>query len=46
MAAGALLIQEAGGLVADLSGEDGYLKSGEIACATPKIFPSLLEALR
>ena len=46
MAAGALMIQEAGGLVADLSGEDGYLKSGEIACATPKIFPSLLEALR
>ena len=46
MAAGALLIQEAGGLVADLQGEDEYLKSGEIACATPKIFPSLLEALR
>jgi len=46
MGAGALLIQEAGGLVADLGGEDGYMKSGEIACATPKIFPSLLEALR
>ena len=46
MAAGALMIQEAGGLVADLQGEDGYLESGEIACATPKIFPTLLEALR
>jgi len=46
MAAGALMIQEAGGLVADLNGEDGYMKSGEIACATPKIFPSLLDALR
>lgn len=46
MAAGALMIQEAGGLVADLKGEDGYLESGEIACATPKIFPALLEALR
>jgi myo-inositol-1(or 4)-monophosphatase len=46
MAAGALLIQEAGGLVADLGGEDGYMKSGEIVCATPKIFPTLLEALR
>jgi myo-inositol-1(or 4)-monophosphatase len=46
MAAGALMIQEAGGLVADLRGESGYLESGEIACATPKIFPSLLEALR
>jgi len=46
MAAGALLIQEAGGLVADLGGEGDYLKSGEVACATPKIFPTLLEALR
>jgi myo-inositol-1(or 4)-monophosphatase len=46
MAAGALLIQEAGGLVGDLRGDDGYLESGEIACATPKVFPSLLEALR
>jgi myo-inositol-1(or 4)-monophosphatase len=46
MAAGALLIQEAGGLVGDLSGEDGYLDEGEIAAATPKIFPTLLESLR
>jgi len=46
MAAGALLIQEAGGLVGDLRGDDGYLQSGEVACATPKIFAALLEALR
>jgi myo-inositol-1(or 4)-monophosphatase len=46
MAAGALMILEAGGLVGDLRGEDGYLESGEIACATPKIYPTLLEALR
>ena len=46
MAAGALLIQEAGGLVGDLRGDDGYLESGEIACATPKVFPALLEALK
>jgi myo-inositol-1(or 4)-monophosphatase len=46
MAAGALLIQEAGGLVGDLNGESGFLESGEVACATPKIFPTLLEALR
>ena len=39
MAAGALLIQEAGGLVGDLNGEDGYLERGEIAAATPKVFP-------
>jgi len=46
MAAGALMIQEAGGLVGDLGGEPGYLESGEIAAATPKIFTALLEALR
>jgi myo-inositol-1(or 4)-monophosphatase len=46
MAAGALMVQEAGGLVGDLRGEAGYLESGEIACATPKVFPGLLEALR
>ncbi len=46
MAAGALMIQEAGGLVGDLRGEPGYLEAGEIACATPKVFPTLLEALK
>jgi myo-inositol-1(or 4)-monophosphatase len=46
MAAGALLIQEAGGLVADLQGEQRYLESGDIAAATPKIFSAFLEALR
>jgi myo-inositol-1(or 4)-monophosphatase len=46
MAAGALLIQEAGGLVADLKGEQTYLETGDICCATPKIFSQLLEALR
>jgi myo-inositol-1(or 4)-monophosphatase len=46
MAAGALLIVEAGGLVGDLHGESGYLESGDISAATPKIFPALLEALR
>ena len=46
MAAGALLIQEAGGLVSDLKGEAGFMESGEICAATPKLFPLLLEALR
>jgi len=46
MAAGALLIQEAGGLVADLKGEQTFLESGDIATATPKVFTALLEALR
>ncbi len=46
MAAGALLILEAGGLVGDLKGEQTYLDSGDITAATPKIYPALLEALR
>jgi len=46
MAAGALLVQEAGGLVADLKGEQTYMESGDVCCATPKIFSQLLEALR
>jgi len=46
MAAGALLIQEAGGLVGDFSGEARYLQSGDMSAATPKVFPQLLEALR
>lgn len=45
MAAGALLIQEAGGLVGDFAGDSGYLESGDIAAATPKLFPALLESL-
>jgi myo-inositol-1(or 4)-monophosphatase len=46
MAAGALMIKEAGGLVGDLEGEDGFLDKGEIAAATPRVFPQLLAALR
>jgi myo-inositol-1(or 4)-monophosphatase len=46
IAAGALLVQEAGGLVADLEGEQSYLKSGDVCAATPKVFPALLEAMR
>ena len=45
MAAGALMVQEAGGLVGDLSGEADYLESGDIAAATPKVFPQLLATL-
>jgi myo-inositol-1(or 4)-monophosphatase len=45
MAAGALLIQEAGGLVGDFSGEAGFLENGDIAAGAPKVFPQLLAAL-
>jgi len=46
MSAGALLIQEAGGMVADLEGGADFLDRGEIAAATPKVLPELLAALR
>jgi myo-inositol-1(or 4)-monophosphatase len=45
IAAGCLLIQEAGGLVTDFAGQDGYLKSGHIVAGTPKIFSQLLQAI-
>jgi len=37
IAAGALLIQEAGGIVTDLYGQTGWLESGNILVASPKI---------
>jgi myo-inositol-1(or 4)-monophosphatase len=45
MAAGALLVREAGGLVADLAGEDKYLENGHILAAAPKVFAPMLKAL-
>jgi myo-inositol-1(or 4)-monophosphatase len=45
MAAGALLIQEAGGLVGDLEGDAGFMESGDICAATPKVFPALLDGV-
>ena len=46
MAAGALLIQEAGGLVTDPTGEPNFMESGDIVAGTPKVFAQLLEALK
>ena len=46
MAAGALLIMEAGGLVTGIDGEDSYMDSGSIVAGTPKIFPELLKTLQ
>jgi myo-inositol-1(or 4)-monophosphatase len=42
MAAGVLLIQEAGGFVADFAGEDDFLDSGNLVAGTPKVFTDLL----
>lgn len=45
IAAGCLLIKEAGGLVSDLGGDDGYLESGHIVAGTPKVFVQLLQVI-
>ena len=45
MAAGCLLISEAGGLVSDLSGGEAYLKTGNLIAGTPKVFAQLLQVI-
>jgi myo-inositol-1(or 4)-monophosphatase len=46
MAAGSLLITEAGGLVSDLDGEPNYLDAGHVVCGSPKVFAQLLQVLQ
>ena len=45
IAAGALLVQEAGGIVAEPDGGEDYLRSGEVAAANPKVLQAMLEAI-
>lgn len=46
IAAGSLLIKEAGGLVADFQGSENYLKSGNIIAGNPKILKLLLQTVK
>ncbi|MGI9235320.1 MAG: inositol monophosphatase family protein [Woeseiaceae bacterium] len=41
VAAGSLIIREAGGIVSGLDGSEDYLDSGHILCGTPRIYRSL-----
>ena len=45
MAAGALLVTEAGGIVANFSGEADYLYKGDVIAGSPKIFSQMLNTL-
>lgn len=45
IAAGALIVQEAGGLVTDFSGNDTWLDTGNIVAANPKVLAQLLHIL-
>jgi myo-inositol-1(or 4)-monophosphatase len=46
MAAGLLLVQEAGGLVAELDGQEDPLATGNLIAAGPKLHPQLAQWLR
>jgi myo-inositol-1(or 4)-monophosphatase len=46
MAAGALIVSEAGGTVGDFFGNGGFLESGNIVTASPALFDSIVEATR
>ena len=45
IAAGVLLIREAGGLVSDLAGGERYLDNGQIVCGNPKVFKQVLSVV-
>jgi myo-inositol-1(or 4)-monophosphatase len=42
MAAGVLLVREAGGLIADLNGNSDFMESGDVVCGTPKVYNEML----
>jgi myo-inositol-1(or 4)-monophosphatase len=46
IAAGVLLVREAGGLAADIDGSDSYLDSGNIVCGNPKCFKAVLQVVK
>jgi len=41
VAAGSLIIREAGGIVSGLDGSENYLDAGHILCGTPKVYAGL-----
>ncbi len=46
IAAGVLLVREAGGLISDFQGGGNYLESGNIVAANPKCLKGLLQAVK
>jgi myo-inositol-1(or 4)-monophosphatase len=45
IAAGTLLVTEAGGMVSDLAGNDSYLMTGHLCAGNPNIHPLLLKVM-
>ncbi|MEM7256021.1 MAG: inositol monophosphatase family protein [Pseudomonadota bacterium] len=46
VAAGALLVREAGGLIGDMRGEDSWLETGNVVAASPKIFDPMIRTFQ
>lgn len=46
LAAGVLLVQEAGGMVTEPGGGDDYLRSGDVVAANPKMLRTMLRAMK
>ena len=46
LAAGAVIVEEAGGIITDYCGEAGYLDSGDVVAAAPGVHGELLGVLR
>ncbi|OED37014.1 inositol monophosphatase [Chromatiales bacterium (ex Bugula neritina AB1)] len=46
IAAGALLVREAGGLVGDMSGEEGWFESGNLVAASPRVFGAMIHTIK
>ncbi len=41
LAAGSLLIREAGGIISGLNGSENFLETGHVLCGTPKVYKDL-----
>lgn len=46
LAAGALIVREAGGLVTDFSGDEHYLEKGQVVAGNPKIIADMLHKIQ
>ena len=46
IAAGVLLVKEAGGMISDFQGDNDYLESGHVVAATPRLFKPTLQVVQ
>ena len=46
IAAGTLLVREAGGLISDFNGGTQHLDSGNVVCGNPKCFKAVLQVTK